>query len=70
MSILNENTVNKLFETYDDVIGLLENEDIKSLTKIKGIGVKNAIKLIEKYNDCKDYSSIYTELGHLGLSSK
>ena len=70
MSILNENTVNKLFETYDDVIGLLENEDIKSLTKIKGIGVKNAIKLIEKYNDCKDYSIIYTELGHLGLSSK
>ena len=69
MSILNENVVNRLFETYDNVIELLENEDVKSLVKVKGIGVQSAMKLIQKYKDCKDYSSIYTELGHLGLSS-
>ena len=69
MSILNENVVNKLFETYDDVIDILEKEDTKSLVKIKGIGTASALKLIQKYKDCKDYSEIYTKLGHLGLSS-
>jgi hypothetical protein len=69
MSILNETTVNRLYEQYEDVISLLENEDVKSLVKVKGIGVPTAMKIIEKYQDCKDYSSIYTELGHLGLSS-
>lgn len=69
MSILNETTVNRLYETYEDVIGLLEDEDVKSLVKVKGIGVPTAMRIIDKYKDCKDYSSIYTELGHLGLSS-
>jgi exodeoxyribonuclease V alpha subunit len=69
MSILNETTVNRLFETYEDVVSLLENEDVKSLVKVKGIGVPTAMRIIDKYKDCKDYSSIYTELGHLGLSN-
>lgn len=69
MSILNETTVNRLYEKYDDVVSLLENEDVKSLVEVKGIGVPTAMKIISKYNDCKDYSSIYTELGHLGLST-
>lgn len=69
MSIINETTVNRLYEQFDDVISLLENEDVKSLTKVKGIGVSSALKLIEKYKDCKDYSTIYAELGHLGFSS-
>lgn len=68
-SILNETTVNALFEKYDDVISLLENEDIKSLTSIKGIGKVTALKMIDKYNDCKDYGEIYSELGMLGLTS-
>lgn len=69
MSIINETTVNRLYDEYDDVISLLENEDIKSLTKVKGIGVSSALKMVEKYKDCKDYSSIYAELGHLGFTS-
>lgn len=69
MSILNENVVNKLYENYTDVLSLLENEDIKALSKVKGVNTKSAMRLIEKYQSCKDYSAIYTELGHLGLSS-
>lgn len=69
MSILNENTINRLFETYEDVISLLDNEDVESLIKVKGVGVSSAMKLIEKYEACKDYGAIYTELGHLGLSN-
>lgn len=68
-SILNETTVNALFEKYDDVISLLENENLKELTSIKGIGKVTALKMIDKYNDCKDYGAIYTELGMLGLTT-
>ena len=69
MSILNENTVQRLFDMYGDkVIELLDNKDIDSLSKVKGIGVKSAMKLIEKYESCKDYGEVYAELGHLGLS--
>lgn len=68
-NILNENLVDKLFDTYDDVIKLLEERDIKSLTRIKGIGNQVALRLIDVYEESKDYSAIYLELGTLGLSS-
>lgn len=68
-SILNETTVNALFEKYNDVISLLEGGDLKSLTSIKGIGKVTALRMIDKYNDCKDYGAIYTELGMLGLTT-
>lgn len=67
-NILNENLVDKLFDTYDDVIKLLEEKDIESLVKIKGIGNQVALKMIDEYEDSKDYSAIYMELGRLGLT--
>ncbi len=69
MSILNENVVARLYDECENVIDLLDNEDVESLSKIKGIGVKSAMRLIEKYKDCKDYSEVYSELGHLGFTS-
>lgn len=68
-NVLNENLVDKLFDTYDDVIKLLEDKDIESLVKIKGIGNQVALKLIDEYEESKDYSAIYIELGTLGLTS-
>lgn len=67
-NVLNENLVDKLFDEYDDVIQLLENRDVKSLMKIKGIGNQVALKMIDEYEESKDYSSIYMELGQLGLT--
>ena len=67
-NILNENIVDRLFDEYDDVIQLLDNRDIKSLMKIKGIGNQVALKMIDEYEESKDYSSIYIELGQLGLT--
>lgn len=67
-NILNENLVEKLFDEYDDVIKLLENKDVKSLMKIKGIGNQVALKMIDEYDESKDYSSIYMELGQLGFT--
>lgn len=67
-NVLNENLVEKLFDEYDDVIKLLENRDVKSLMKIKGIGNQVALKMIDEYEESKDYSSIYMELGQLGFT--
>ena len=66
--VLNENLVEKLFDEYDDVIKLLENRDVKSLMKIKGIGNQVALRMIDEYEESKDYSSIYMELGQLGFT--
>ena len=67
-NVLNENLVDKLFDEYDDVIRLLEERDVKSLMKIKGIGNQVALKMIDEYDESKDYSTIYMELGQLGLT--
>lgn len=69
-NVLNENIVDRLFDKYDDVIKLLEERDVKSLMEIKGIGNQVALKLIDEYEESKDYSSIYMELGQLGLTHK
>ena len=62
-NVINENLVDKLFDKYDDVISLLENRDIESLMKIRGIGNQVALRLIDEYEESKDYSAIYMELG-------
>lgn len=67
-NVLNENLVEKLFDEYDDVIKLLENRDVKSLMKIKGIGNQVALRMIDEYEESKDYSSIYMELCQLGFT--
>lgn len=67
-NIINENLVDKLFEKYDNVLSLLENRDVKSLMKIRGIGNRVALRIIDEYEESKDYSSIYIELGRLGLT--
>ena len=67
-NVLNENLVDKLFDEYDDVIKLLEERDVKSLMKINGIGNQVALKMIDEYEESKDYSAIYMELGQLGLT--
>ena len=67
--IINPNIVYKLFEKYDDVITLLEDKDISALTSIKGIGHATAMRIIEEFEDCKDYSQIYTELSNANLSA-
>ncbi|MED3792489.1 AAA family ATPase [Niallia alba] len=67
--IINPNIVDKLFEEYNDIISLLENKDVLSLTKVNGIGNTTAMRLIQEYEDSKDYSEVYAELSHLNLTS-
>ena len=69
MTILNERVVDNLFNTYDNVIELLENRDTQALCKIKGIGSTKALKICDIYEESKDYGEVYSELGSLGLST-
>jgi len=66
--ILTPIQIKNLYKTIKDPIAILENEDIKELTKVKGIGVKTAIALIERYKEHKDYSFAYIELDKYGLT--
>ena len=67
-NIIHETYVDRLFDKFDDVISLLENKDTQALTSIKGIGNQVALRIIDEYQDSKDYSSVYMELGKLGFT--
>ena len=65
---LSDNVVESIFSVYDDVIPLLEKHDIESLCKIKGIKETKAQRIIDEYEDSKDYSSMFMELSDYGLT--
>ena len=66
--VLPEKQCVELFKTFDNPIEILENKDIQALTSIKGIGVPTALKLIERYENSKDYSEAYVKLDKYGLT--
>lgn len=68
--ILTEKQCCNIFEKYDNPIEILQTHDIEKLCKIKGIGVSNATKIIDKYEQSKDYSAAYIELDNYGLTNK
>ncbi len=67
--ILTENQVENLFLTLEDPIKVIDREDIEKLCSVKGIGVKAAINIVNKYNESKDYSLAYVELNDYGLTN-
>lgn len=62
----------ELFELYsvEQVRYLLDNEDIESLTSVKGVGEKKAQTIIDKYKQGKRYSLAYVEFGKWGFGTK
>lgn len=68
--ILTERQLKALLETFDDPIKVIESKDVDMLTQAYGIGKRTAERVIEHYEDHKDYSSAYIELGKFGLSPK
>lgn len=67
-TVINETLVERLFNKYEDVIEILENKDVEKLTSVKGIKGKKASKIIEAYEDSKDYSSVFNELNGVEFS--
>lgn len=66
--ILPLNTVNNIFDTYDDIIPILEEHNIEALTKVNGIGEYRANEIINNYEATKDDSEIYIKLKNANLS--
>jgi exodeoxyribonuclease V alpha subunit len=58
----------EIFKTFENPIDVLEKKDIKALCTVKGVGVPTAIKIIDKYENTKDYSEAYVKLDKYGLS--
>ena len=50
-SILTNRQINNLYETLSDPFQAIRQEDIKSLTQVKGIGASTAYRIIDKYKD-------------------
>lgn len=67
--ILTESQLNELFNTFSNPIQYIENEDVTALCKVKGIGAVVANRIIQKYKDTVDYSSILVELDGYGLTN-
>ncbi len=67
-SFLTEGQISELYKLYDDPLKIIANHDIEKLKKVYGIGdyISNAI--IDRYENCKDYSVIYSELDRYGLT--
>ena len=65
---LNEKQINGLYALYPNPIELLDERNIEEMVKVKGIGEKTALKIIERYEACKDYGPAYGELGSFGLT--
>ena len=66
--ILPEKQCVDIFKAFENPMEILENKDVKALCTIKGIAVPTALKLIEKYENGKDYSEAYVELDKYGLT--
>jgi len=67
-NILTETQVENMFETFDNPLEVLENENIKELLKVKGVGEQTAKRIVTKYKENLDYAEAYIELAEYGLT--
>ena len=67
---LTDNQMENLLDTFPNPIELLERGDVNEIMSVKGIGVKTADRIIQRYNACKDKGKAYVELGKYGVSKK
>jgi hypothetical protein len=63
-----EGRIEKLFSMYDHPEELLRDRDYAALMKIKGIKEATAIKLCDRYAECKDNGEAYIALSKYGLT--
>ena len=65
---LTPNQIESLYEQFDNPIELLQNRDVKTLIKAKGIGPVIAQRMITKYEDSRDKGYAYVKFHDLGLT--
>ena len=65
---MSEKQIDSLFSMYDNPIQFLEQKDIGSLTKVKGIGPTVATRMCMKYAENIDNGHAYVALKDLGIT--
>lgn len=68
-TFLTETQIVNIFEAFDNPIEVLDNKDITSLCKVKGIGEVLAEKILDRYEYNKDYAEAYIELSQYDIST-
>ena len=68
--VLTESTAQKIMDTIEDPVSVLENGDVKRLTAIPGVGIFRAQKIIEKYKEARLDSKAYVALYNYGLTKE
>src|SRR5574344_1027553 len=69
LTIFTENQVEAMYNTLKDPWDTLYNSRYEELVQVKGIGINNAIKFSEKFNEKVPMSKMYTELEEYALTN-
>ena len=67
--ILPQYTVDCIFETFENPVDILDRGDVVSLTRVRGVGIARAHRIIEKYRENKINSRAFIELYNIGLTA-
>jgi len=66
--LLTEKQLESLYAEFEDPLAVIASGDIDKLVKVKGIKLKKARGLIEKYDRNKDMSEIHVRLNEFGIN--
>ncbi len=69
-TFLTNGQIDEMFKVLDNPLDTIQRHDIESLKKVHGIGDYISQRIIERYEQGKDYCNVYLELDGLGLSPK
>ena len=67
-SLFVESQISAMYDVLQDPFKTLEEEDVKSLVKVKGCGIKTAAKWIKRFQDHYDVARMYVALQDYGIS--
>lgn len=69
-TILTSSQIDILYNSLENPFEVIQSENLEALTKIKGIGIKKAYDIINKFKRSRDNANAYVALYDLGLSKK
>jgi len=69
-TFLTDGQIQEMFKILDNPLKTIQEHDTESLKKVHGVGDYISNCIIERFEDNKDYCSVYLELDDLGLTPK
>jgi len=67
-TFLNENQIIEMFKVLDDPLKSISDHDLEALKKVKGVQDYVGQRIIDRYEEGKDYCEVYLKLDGLGLT--